>query len=92
MEDLRILTCPKSADRTIWTIHIFVMAAFFLEIVLRSYAQRGFLAALFLCSTRSPPSRLSSTSSDLHTDEQDASAGGAAGAFARPSPRASARA
>ena len=80
MEDLRILTCPKSGDRTIWTIHIFVMAAFFLEIVLRSYAQRGFLGSFYFMLDAIASVTIVVDFLPIFQG-QDASAGGAAGAF-----------
>jgi class 3 adenylate cyclase len=39
MEDVRILAIPKTADVTIWSIHIFVMFIFAMEWGLRTYAQ-----------------------------------------------------
>jgi class 3 adenylate cyclase len=47
MEDIRVLNFPKEWDVTIWCVHIFVMFAFFLEIVLRSYSQRGFFGSFY---------------------------------------------
>lgn len=47
MEDVRILTIPKEWDRVIWSLHVLVMNIFFLEIVLRSYAQRGFFGSFY---------------------------------------------
>ena len=47
LEDIRILSFPKEWDVTIWSIHIFVMFVFFMEIVLRSYSQRGFYGSFY---------------------------------------------
>jgi len=47
MEDIRIISLPKQLDIPIWYIHIFVMLVFSLEIVLRSYSQRGYFGSFY---------------------------------------------
>ena len=46
-EDIRVLAMPKQADVVVWSIHIVVMALFLLELVLRSYSQRGFFLSFY---------------------------------------------
>jgi class 3 adenylate cyclase len=46
-EDVRILCLGKAADYYIWSVHVVVMLSFLLEIVLRSYSQRGYFWSFY---------------------------------------------
>jgi len=47
MEDVRTLTVPKETDTVIYWCHLVVMIAFFLEVGLRSYSQRGYFGSFY---------------------------------------------